>query len=217
LRLWSRRALWSRDAIRRVTTLAVLAAAAEEHACVLRHELPGVHDTQSGAHSLPYFTACLTHALALSRRRGVPLSLICIQIDPVRDGEPPPPDGITAATLHHLTRAMTASLRSSDVIARIADQQLAALLPDTSMANAGHVAVTLRRVLSEAWLTTGAIPGLCATLGIASYPDAAHEPGPLLAAAREALARAQANGPGRIACASPRARPHESAILAGCR
>jgi diguanylate cyclase (GGDEF)-like protein len=95
-------------------------------------------------------------------------------------------------------------LRSSDIVARLDDTRLAAVLPSAAWNDALRVAESVRRAILEAGLTTATSDPLSASIGIAAYPDHALEVGPLLAAAGEALARARASGPGGIVPA-PRA------------
>jgi diguanylate cyclase len=114
--------------------------------------------------------------------------------------------------LRRATRAMVGTLRTSDVVARLDETRLAAVLPATPLRDALNVAVSLRRAVEEACVAMSTGTPLSASLGIAGFPDHGREPGPLLAAAREALARAQSQGTSRIVEAPIPANPTGLAV-----
>jgi GGDEF domain-containing protein len=200
---------WPEALVRRLEILATLAAAA------LVRPSPDqpsggdpVRDEQTGAHSGAFLAAYLSQAVAQARRRGEPLSVICVGLDRLDCPEEAAPGRVEGA-MRRAVRTMLAALRAGDMVARLDRFQLAAALPGASQADARSLAESLLGAIE----TAVAAPSPVASLGVATFPDDAGEPGPLLAAAREALARAYASGPGEIVTAPARSRGRSSLRL----
>jgi diguanylate cyclase (GGDEF)-like protein len=203
---------WPETTLARLETLCVLAAAAELRSARLDED-QATRDSLTGAHNAPYLAAFLTHAMAQARRRVEPLSLLSLALDqspPLRDRHG---SALADATLARAARAITSTLRGSDVVARLEPDRLVAALPGCDASDALRVADAARRAVGEALLTGGVAPAPAAWVGVATYPDHAREPGPLLAAAEEALARARLNAPRGGVQAAPRIAPAPATIL----
>lgn len=101
------------------------------------------------------------------------------------------------AALRAVAAALTAALRSDDVVARFGGDEFAVLLPNT----APSMAMGVARKLCEA--VHDAVPRLCASIGVACYPGSATDAEALLAAADRAMYAAKASGGGRAVSACP--------------
>jgi diguanylate cyclase (GGDEF)-like protein len=193
LRLYPASRGWRPQVLDRLTTLSVLAAGAEVGGPVDDDLSRATRDPLTGTHNLPFLFAFLTHAQALARRRREPLSLLCVAIEGLATGSTEG-EVVADAALQRAAQAVMRSLRSSDVVARLDPLRLAVVLPATGIDGSHTVAELIRRAVAESGVTSGTNPGLTASVGTATYPVHATEPGSLLAAAREALARASAGG-----------------------
>ena len=90
---------------------------------------PGVIDPITGAHTRMFFEAMLDHELRLQMRVPSELSVVLLQVrssNPVMVDQPVPP-----AVLATTAMVMQATLRASDVVARLDERRLAAILPGT--------------------------------------------------------------------------------------
>jgi diguanylate cyclase (GGDEF)-like protein len=161
-----------------------------------------IRDPQTGASSSTFLAAFLTHAVAQSRRRNEPLAMLCIGLDSWEEAGSGPPSRATVETaIRRTARALMSTLRTSDVVARLDERRFAVVLPGANLAAARALASTLREVIAEVGPAADLSVPWTASVGLAAIPDHAREPGRLLAAAREALARAQAMGRGQITTA----------------
>ena len=195
LRLYSNHSRWPARVVERLTTLTVLAASAELGGPVDDDLSTATRDPLTGTHNLPFLHAFLAHALALGRRHGEPVSLLCIAIEGLNSQQRDPRGEVVAdAALQRAAQTIQKTLRSSDVVARLDPFRLAVVLPATGREGSHFVAEFIRRAVAESAVTSGANPMLTASIGTATCPDHAIEPASLLAAAREALARASAGG-----------------------
>jgi diguanylate cyclase (GGDEF)-like protein len=213
LRLWAespRR--WPATLLRRLATLGALAASrlapatspgGPTGAVASPEDITGC-DPATGLFGAAFFDGALAHLLAQARRRREPLSLLSIGPDRLWAIE----DLLGAATadeaLRRVSRAVVATLRGGDLVARPDRHALAAILPGAAAADAPRVAESVRLAVARAGAATTAMPLLTASIGLASFPDDGQEPATLCAAAAAALALARRRGGNRV---EPASRP----------
>jgi diguanylate cyclase (GGDEF)-like protein len=202
LRLWRTDGkAWPHRTVRILTTLTVLAASVERSAFA-RFDAGSTRDAVSGARNAAFLSAFLTHAVALAKRRNEPISLLCIGTDYAKpDSRSKSCPEVADAWLHRIARAMAGTLRTSDVVARLDDGRFMAVLPGAGVTDALVIAEAVRRAAGEAGLASGILVPPTVSIGVAGLPDHAQEPGTLIAAAGEALARARSQGINRVALA----------------
>jgi diguanylate cyclase (GGDEF)-like protein len=203
---------WPEPVLMRLETLCVLAAAAELRSARLDDD-QAMRDNLTGAYNAAYLAAFLTHAMAQARRRVEPLSLLNLCLDQTPSLRDRHGTALADATLARAARAIVGTLRASDVVSRLDPDRLVAALPGCDASDALRVADAARRAVGEALLAGGVTPTPAVWVGVATYPDHAREPGPLLAAAEEALARARAGAPRGAVLAAPRLAPVPETIL----
>ena len=141
----------------------------------------------------PFLRAFLPYALAQARRRHEPLSLFYVSVDrlaAIRELHGPE---IAAAAVERVAETMVQALRASDVVARLDDGRLIAVLPYADHEDAPAVAEAVRAAIASSGVASRTMPVLTASIGVASYP--AQRPRPRLPE------------PGRLRRAHPRARP----------
>lgn len=207
-----RRRRWSPRLVRQLTTLCALAAA-NERAWGAAGDDDAARDPVTGVYNATFMNAFLTQALSQARRRGESLAILCMGVDWLSHVRDEHGVEIADAALRRMARAMVATLRTSDVVARSDECRLIAVLPSATMIDAFRVAESVRRAVLEAGVTAATANPLSTAIGVAAYPDHAVEVGPLLAAAGEALARAHAQGPGSIISAPRSAKPLTPSIV----
>ncbi len=196
---------WSIRQRLRLESLAALAAAAEIALGTTRRlgsasVADPVRDPATGLPSVAFLETHLTQALALARRRKEPLVLMAVALeglDRLRET-----DGAEFAdmALSLAARAVSSTLRASDLVVRLEGDRLAAVLPGAGKSDAIRVAEVLRRAVAEAGVASSVPTSLSASIGIAAYPDDADSPQSLRAACEQALRPAEKSS--RLACSS---------------
>ncbi len=137
-------------------------------------------DPSGGLFAEPFFLATVSWRLIACRRVLRPLSLTLLE---VVDGLPDGP--VVSSDPRVITAMVRATLRTSDIAARMSDGSYGLMLEDTPEDGAVWAVERLRRSLSSK-------PG-SRTLraGVACYPGQALTPTDILGAARAALASAR--------------------------
>lgn len=207
LRLTARdRKPWSPRVLRRLATLCAIAASAERGLSRPGRALAPADPASEfgqGSQSSAILAAFLSFAQAQARRRHEPLSLMELAVDRLDSIHELLGAEIAEAAVERVARAVNATIRASDVVARLDDGRLAVLLPNASPENALKVADAVRVAIARAGATSTTMPSLTASIGLASYPDHAHDVASLRAAASSTLTRAREQGHDQIAIASP--------------
>ena len=201
LRLTARgRRPWSPRLVRKLGTLCAIASAAERG---LDRSADPTSDARPDPQGSTILTAFLAFAHAQARRRHEPLSLIEATVDRLDSIRELLGDELAESAIERVSRAIRATVRASDVVARLEDGRLAVLLPNASPENAMKVAEAVRSAIARAGASSTTMPTLTASIGVATYPDQAHDVTTLRAAASATLTRARAQGHDRIAAAPP--------------
>lgn len=156
-------------------------------------------------HDATFLNAVLPFALAQARRHGEPVSLVCVQLDrlgAIRNLLGPE---IADRLVLDLAETVASLVRSSDIVARLDDDRVVALLVRARGDGAMKVARTIGRAVAEAGLGAPRLPGASVSIGVAEYPAVARDAASLLDAADEAMCRARAEGnhTPRLAMARP--------------
>lgn len=129
-----------------------------------------------------------------SRRYGRPVSLVCLDLDGFREVN----DGVGHsegdALLVLAASVFTGTLRASDVVARIAGDEFAILLPETGVEGAAVVVEKLRERLTEA--TAAAGQRLTFSAAVVAFDDGPVSLEAMLRQTDEGMAEAKADGPG---------------------
>jgi diguanylate cyclase (GGDEF)-like protein len=133
--------------------------------------------------------------VARTRRHGSPLSCLAIEVDrfpQVKALRVPAPD---ESMLLHFVSVCRSSLRESDYIGRLDDNEFVVMLPETPLLSALAVA---ERILAN--LAASPRHDLAASIGVAEYEDPSWSVERLLQAALAAMADARQNGHNLAVC-----------------
>jgi len=193
---------------RRLATLAVLAAAADPGVVDAHSQplatTPGSSPTHDGLTGLPnaaFLESFLTYALALADRRGEPISLLSISVDRLAAIRETHGAEIAGDAIRTVGQAIARTLRSSDLIARLDDGRLVAVLPGASAASALVISESIRSAVAAAGVPTTRMPVLTVSVGAGTFPDHAADASSLRSASAAALSEARSKGRDKIAAA----------------
>jgi len=196
---------WPPRVVRRLRTACALAAAAERGLNAARRARP---DAPAGPETAEvrdatFLSAVLPYALAQAARHREPLTVFCVELDGLAALRQSRGAEAAGRAARRLAEAVASTLRGSDVVARLDDDRVVVVLPDTGPPHALTVAGVVREAAQGTGRPTGGSPALTASLGVACFPADGRDMIALLAAADDALHRAAALGPGGLATASP--------------
>jgi diguanylate cyclase (GGDEF)-like protein len=194
---------WSPRLVRRLTTLCALAAAAER----------GLHTSQRGRIEAPvggvaavrdatFLNAILPYAIAQAARHREPLSVFCLEIDFLAALAREHGAAAVDVAVGRVAVGVARTLRGSDIVARLDDDRVIVVLPNTGGRDALTVANVVRSAIAGACLPYAGLPALTVSIGVACYPIDAQEMLALLHAADEAMERARAAGPSALPLAA---------------
>jgi diguanylate cyclase (GGDEF)-like protein len=187
--------VWSPRVTRRLTALCAIASAAE------RGLVRPASEQNRGANDPTILAAFLSFAHAQARRRHEPLSLMEVAVDRLESIRELLGEEIAESAIDRISRAIKATVRASDVVARLECGRIAILLPNASVENALKVAESVRAAIARAGSASTTMPGLTASIGLATYPEHAHDVATLRAAASSTLTKSKEQGNDRIATA----------------
>ena len=212
LHLQAGRRRWPARTVRLLTTLGVMAAAAAR-SIEARGDATS-RDPATGLYAEAHLEALLEYALAQSRRRRESLTLLAIGVDPVSLHDSHLAEvGVTESALQQVARVVAGTLRSSDIVAPLADGLLIAVLPGVGATNAGAIARSVRDAIAEAGRISASLTPPTASVGIATTSDHGLDADALRIAALRALEAARARGGNRVAVATSDPGDAPTAVL----
>ena len=166
----------------------------------LNHQLDALAHTDSltGIWNRRYFVSSAERAIAASRRNGRPLSLLMIDVDRFKAINDRYGHGGGDKALLTLTRAIQATLRPSDVLARFGGEEFVALLIDTQPPEAIGVAERWRLdVAQQRTQHEGELITFTVSIGVAQW-QSHFDVDQLVRVADERLYAAKAAGRNRV-------------------
>jgi diguanylate cyclase (GGDEF)-like protein len=213
--------------VRRLNTLCTIGASALDRLC-LQDEWPwddnvahlsdsrgadSDHGSAKSEGTLPqaarlqdatFLNAVLPFALSQARRHLEPLSIVCVSIDRLRGIQ----DLLGHAAVYRLVRDVGETvgtlIRGSDIVVRLDDDRVVAVLPRAPAKGALEVAKRICRAVALNTQGNCDIPSVTVSIGVATFPSCADNVLSLFSAADDALERAQSQGRNQAALAPPR-------------
>jgi diguanylate cyclase (GGDEF)-like protein len=157
-------------------------------------------DGLTGLWTRGHFDQRLASELSLARRTGHPLSCVRIEVDhfqQVTDGHGHP---AADEALREMARLLSGCVRLEDVVCRLGGAAFGVVLPNTAVDRAAKVAERMRQAVSGTTMAIGgrSVAVTCSFGLTAARADAATT----LAAAGDALSRAQTAGRNRVEVAA---------------
>lgn len=159
-----------------------------------------LRDGATGLFGASAFRILLEQEIARARRFGENLSLLMLDLDDFKDindrfGHP-----TGDRVLSEVGHTLQATLRASDVIARVGGEEFAALLPRTAPSQLDPLVERLREAIAA---PRPGLPRITASIGIATLPEHASAAEELVERADAALYAAKRSGKNRVALAHP--------------
>ena len=151
-----------------------------------------------------FLNAVLPFALSQARRHREPLSIVCVAIDRLSAVKQLLGKAESDRLIQHVAQTVGELIRSSDIVARLDDDRIVAVLPRAPRGGALHVAENICRAVRGSSPPGCEIPSLSVSIGAATFPSCADNVYSLFDAADEALAWAQKNGRSQAVVARPR-------------
>lgn len=191
-------------ALENLALLAAIAAASLDNAWELEQsDRQARTDQLTGLSNRRHFDEALRAAMAESKRYGHPVSLIVADIDFFKRVNDQYGHQAGDSVLRAIAQVFQEKVRTTDLCARFGGEELAILLPHTSLDGALELAERLRQGVAARQLSHQgrAIP-VTASFGVAEFPVCGPTHEALFAAADRALYRAKAEGRNCVRSAS---------------
>ena len=154
------------------------------------------HDELTQLPNRRFFTRWLGYALALARREGSTLGLLCIDIDGFKRVNDTSGHEAGDALLVEIARRFSALKRDSDVLARLGGDEF--VLAAVGASNGKDLASLAQRMIDSLVDPPVSKPMVGASIGIAFFPDDANDLPGLLATADAAMYAAKRGGRNRV-------------------
>ncbi len=180
-----------------VCTLSAKTANDVTRLCHLEHE--NVTDPLMGIYNRRYLDRCLRQEAEKSRRYGLDLSILLIDVDHFKTVNDTYGHLVGDQVLHSIAQLIDGSVRDFDRVFRYGGEELVVLLPYTTSDGAIILAERLCDWIAERRLCE-ADPSLQVTvsIGVSSYAPVTEDVGMMMARADEAMYRAKNNGRNRV-------------------
>ena len=162
-----------------------------------------LRDGLTGLYNRRYLEDVFTRELHRVERSGKPLAVVMIDIDHFKRFNDQHGHDAGDFVLSAVARAISNNIRPSDIACRYGGEELAVVLPETTLECARERVEHMRRAIRETNLAHAGqtLPAPTASFGVAVYPAHGAKPADLLKAADQALYRAKQEGRDRVCIA----------------
>jgi len=173
-----------------------------ESAALARIEHMAHFDAVTGLPNRALLSDRLDQEVARAHRSERPFALISFDLDGFKAVNDTWGHAAGDRALRLVARRAREAVRASDTVGREGGDEFLALLPETSLDGALHVAEKLRDALQKPYPLGAAEAAMSASLGIALFPGHGSDPEALHRAADAALYEAKREGKNRVKIAS---------------
>ncbi len=163
-----------------------------------------ITDALTGIYNRGSFDKRLAYEFERARRYKTPLACVLIDVDHFKKVNDSYGHPVGDLLLRELAQLLSSGLRTVDVLARYGGEELAALLPQTTLEDAVLAAERLRRSVEKASFSNGEVTVHCTvSIGVAGFPrPQVNTPEDLVRSTDEALYRAKQKGRNRVVSAT---------------
>ncbi len=141
-----------------------------------------------------FLNAVLPFAINQARRHNEPLSFICVAIDRLASIQELLGRAAVDQLIKKVGETVASMIRESDIVARLDDDRIVAVLPRAPGGGALHVAQNICKFVAATIHDDCDVPNITVSIGVATFPTCADNVYSLFDAADEALAQAQNQG-----------------------
>jgi diguanylate cyclase (GGDEF)-like protein len=163
-------------------------------------QLQSLRDPLTGLFNRRYLEEALERELHRCERRGLPLSVLMIDVDHFKRFNDTHGHAAGDALLAQVGRTISASIRAEDMACRYGGEEFTVILPETDAATAHARADSLRQAMESTTIVHLRQPlgPVTASIGISTWPADGRSPEVLLQVADAWLYRAKAEGRNRV-------------------
>ena len=172
-----------------------------------------IRDPLTGLFNRRHLEETLDLELHRATRRGEPISAVMFDVDHFKRYNDLHGHDAGDAVLRALGNLVQTHIRAGDVACRFGGEEFLLLQPGLGAEDARSRAESLRQAVSSLSLTNHGVElgSITVSMGVATYPEHAHDRAALLKRADEALYRAKQEGRNRVVGAAiPKTVPQES-------
>jgi diguanylate cyclase (GGDEF)-like protein len=162
---------------------------------------PATTPVCSSLRDATFLSAIFPFALSQAQRYRESLSVLCVGVDRIGGVRELLGQEVVNRLLERVGQIVASTIRSSDIVARLDDDRIVALLVRSPGYSALHVGQTICRKVAETETIIPELPSATISIGVAAYPSHACNCYALFDAADDALVQAQAQGAGSVAIA----------------
>lgn len=193
----------SEEVLRALTEQCALAIANLRLREALRTQ--SIRDPLTGLFNRRFLEDWIDREFRRSERQVRPLSILMIDFDHFKRFNDTFGHQSGDLALREVCGVIQRSVRTSDFVCRVGGEELAVILPDTSMADALQVAESLRTEVQQKIITRGSqtLDSITVSIGVACAPRDAKTSEDLMRAADMALYEAKHAGRNRVVAAQP--------------
>ncbi|RBC35418.1 GGDEF domain-containing protein, partial [Xanthomonas oryzae pv. oryzae] len=159
-----------------------------------------IRDALTGLYNRRYLEESLSHELARCARRGLPLSVLMLDVDHFKQFNDSQGHAGGDLLLAAVGELLLTRLRTEDVACRYGGEEFTVLLPEADGEEALRVAEQIRGYIAALAVSdeARALPKVTASIGVASFPADGEQGASLIQKADAALYRAKHRGRNRV-------------------
>ncbi|KHL56909.1 diguanylate cyclase [Xanthomonas cannabis] len=159
-----------------------------------------IRDALTGLYNRRYLEESLSHELARCARRGLPLSVLMLDVDHFKQFNDSQGHAGGDLLLAAVGELLLTRLRAEDVACRYGGEEFTVILPEADGEEAMRVAEQIRAQIAALAVTDGqrALPRVTASIGVASFPVDGELGASLIQKADAALYAAKHRGRNRV-------------------
>ena len=172
-----------------------------------------LRDPLTGLYNRRFLEEMIERLAHDAERKRTPLAALMLDLDHFKTLNDQFGHATGDAVLRQVSNTIMANLRATDVACRYGGEELAILMPDTSLEAAVAKAEQIRAAIAD-MSRDGRVPPVAASIGVASTPETASRATDLIAAADAALYLAKQQGRDRVVAGTSRGAGTPKLVLA---
>jgi diguanylate cyclase (GGDEF)-like protein len=206
VRVEAARNLWSPDHERLLESYLSGAASALSNLRLLERMKEQANiDVLTGLYNRRFLEDYARKLFAMARRRNQPVGLLMIDLDRFKSINDVYGHEIGDRMLRHFAKAVTATMRETNLASRYGGEEFIVLLPETNAKSCALVAERIRKAVLSMVVpsnTEKPLPQLTVSMGVAAFPEHGQNLDEIIQASDKALYESKRSGRNRVTVAS---------------